>query len=146
MEQRLTICNMTIEGGGRAGMIAPDETTIEYVRGRPGAPEDFEDAAEAFVACAERAPEGAHVFNVHGESAAVSTFLEHARAALGSAAERIRVEGPPIPIAEAMDGGALQRAIPGFTAIGLREGVQRTVAGFTALQRGGRLGEVDLPS
>jgi 3-isopropylmalate/(R)-2-methylmalate dehydratase large subunit len=38
MEERMTICNMTIEGGGRAGMIAPDETTFEYVVGRPGAP------------------------------------------------------------------------------------------------------------
>src|SRR6478609_9541495 len=44
MEQRMTICNMTIEGGGRAGMIAPDETTFEWVRGRPGAPDDFEEA------------------------------------------------------------------------------------------------------
>ena len=39
MEGRMTICNMTIEGGGRAGMIAPDETTFEYVIGRPGAPD-----------------------------------------------------------------------------------------------------------
>ena len=46
MEARMTICNMTIEGGGRAGMIAPDETTFDYVRGRPGAPDDF-DAAVA---------------------------------------------------------------------------------------------------
>ena len=38
------VCNMTIEGGGRAGMIAPDETTFEWVQGRPGAPEDFEEA------------------------------------------------------------------------------------------------------
>src|SRR6185295_7856173 len=45
MEQRMTICNMTIEGGGRAGMIAPDETTFEWVDGRPGAPEDFDAAA-----------------------------------------------------------------------------------------------------
>jgi 3-isopropylmalate/(R)-2-methylmalate dehydratase large subunit len=44
MEGRMTMCNMTIEGGGRAGMIAPDETTFEYVRGRPGAPTDFEAA------------------------------------------------------------------------------------------------------
>ena len=44
MEGRMTICNMTIEGGGRAGMIAPDETTFEWVRGRPGAPADFEAA------------------------------------------------------------------------------------------------------
>jgi 3-isopropylmalate/(R)-2-methylmalate dehydratase large subunit len=46
MEGRLTICNMTIEGGGRAGMIAPDETTFEWVRGRPGAPQDFDAALE----------------------------------------------------------------------------------------------------
>jgi 3-isopropylmalate/(R)-2-methylmalate dehydratase large subunit len=38
MEGRMTVCNMTIEGGGRAGMIAPDETTFEWVMGRPGAP------------------------------------------------------------------------------------------------------------
>ena len=40
MEGRMTICNMTIEGGGRAGMIAPDETTFEYVIGRPAAPDE----------------------------------------------------------------------------------------------------------
>ena len=38
MEGRMTVCNMTIEGGGRAGMIAPDETTFEWVAGRLGAP------------------------------------------------------------------------------------------------------------
>ena len=38
MEGRMTVCNMTIEGGGRAGMIAPDETTFGYVIGRPAAP------------------------------------------------------------------------------------------------------------
>ena len=36
----MTVCNMTIEGGGRAGMIAPDETTFEWVIGRPAAPEE----------------------------------------------------------------------------------------------------------
>ena len=46
MPGRMTICNMTIEGGGRAGMIAPDQTTFDYVQGRPGAPDDF-DAAVA---------------------------------------------------------------------------------------------------
>src|SRR5688572_28840610 len=44
MENRMTICNMTIEGGGRAGMIAPDATTFEWIEGRPGAPDDFEAA------------------------------------------------------------------------------------------------------
>jgi 3-isopropylmalate/(R)-2-methylmalate dehydratase large subunit len=38
MEERMTICNMSIEGGARAGMIAPDETTFAYLAGRPGAP------------------------------------------------------------------------------------------------------------
>ena len=44
MEGRMTVCNMTIEGGGRAGMIAPDETTFEYVIGRPAAPDAVPDA------------------------------------------------------------------------------------------------------
>ncbi|MDO5672337.1 MAG: 3-isopropylmalate dehydratase large subunit [Actinomycetaceae bacterium] len=46
MEGRMTICNMSIEAGARAGMIAPDETTFEYIKGRPHAPEgeDWEDA------------------------------------------------------------------------------------------------------
>src|SRR5580692_6102187 len=38
MEGRMTVCNMTIEGGGRAGMIAPDQTTFDYVVGRSAAP------------------------------------------------------------------------------------------------------------
>src|SRR5204863_7086418 len=46
MPGRMTVCNMTIEGGGRAGMIASDETTFEWVRGRPAAPEDFDAAVE----------------------------------------------------------------------------------------------------
>ena len=39
MEGRMTICNMTIEGGGRAGMIAPDDTTFAWVEGRQAAPQ-----------------------------------------------------------------------------------------------------------
>jgi 3-isopropylmalate/(R)-2-methylmalate dehydratase large subunit len=39
MEGRMTICNMTIEGGGRAGLVAPDDTTFEWIEGRPAAPE-----------------------------------------------------------------------------------------------------------
>src|SRR3546814_8035345 len=38
MEGRMTVCNMSIEGGARAGLIAPDETTYEYIKGRPMAP------------------------------------------------------------------------------------------------------------
>ena len=42
MEERMTICNMAIEGGGKSGIIAPDETTFEYVRGRRFAPKGEE--------------------------------------------------------------------------------------------------------
>ena len=48
MEGRMTICNMTIEGGGRAGMVAPDDTTFEWIEGRPGAPEDLDAAIAAW--------------------------------------------------------------------------------------------------
>ncbi|HLM30296.1 MAG TPA: 3-isopropylmalate dehydratase large subunit [Solirubrobacterales bacterium] len=48
MENRMTICNMTIEGGGRAGMIAPDDITFAWVEGRPGAPEDLDAAVESW--------------------------------------------------------------------------------------------------
>ncbi|MFK0241377.1 MULTISPECIES: 3-isopropylmalate dehydratase large subunit [unclassified Microbacterium] len=46
MEGRMTICNMSIEAGARAGMVAPDETTFEYLKGRPHAPkgQDWDDA------------------------------------------------------------------------------------------------------
>ena len=50
MEGRMTVCNMSIEAGARAGMIAPDDTTFEYVRGRPQAPQGdaFEVAVEGW--------------------------------------------------------------------------------------------------
>jgi 3-isopropylmalate/(R)-2-methylmalate dehydratase large subunit len=48
MEGRMTICNMTIEGGGRAGMVAPDDTTFEWVLGRPAAPTSIPDGWREF--------------------------------------------------------------------------------------------------
>ncbi|HEU5198496.1 MAG TPA: 3-isopropylmalate dehydratase large subunit [Ktedonobacterales bacterium] len=51
MEGRMTLCNLSIEAGARAGMVAPDERTINYVRGRPFAPqgEEFERAAQYWL-------------------------------------------------------------------------------------------------
>ena len=46
MEERMTVCNMTIEAGARAGLIAPDATTYNYLRGRQHAPKDFDAAVE----------------------------------------------------------------------------------------------------
>ena len=49
MEGRMTLCNMTIEGGARAGLIAPDQTTFDYVKGRPMAPKGAAwEQAEAY--------------------------------------------------------------------------------------------------
>src|SRR5581483_12400460 len=50
MEGRMTLCNMAIEMGARAGMVAPDETTFAYIKGRPYAPsgEMFEQAVAAW--------------------------------------------------------------------------------------------------
>jgi 3-isopropylmalate/(R)-2-methylmalate dehydratase large subunit len=73
MEGRMTVCNMTIEGGGRAGMIAPDETTFEWVEGRPAAPKGPE--WDAFLARWKelRTDEGATFdTEVHVDVAAIS--------------------------------------------------------------------------
>jgi 3-isopropylmalate/(R)-2-methylmalate dehydratase large subunit len=57
MEGRMTLCNMSIESGARCGMVAPDGTTIDYVRGRPFAPQgdDLDRAAEQWLALASDA-------------------------------------------------------------------------------------------
>ncbi|MEM6547960.1 MAG: 3-isopropylmalate dehydratase large subunit [Pseudomonadota bacterium] len=54
MEGRMTLCNLSIEGGARLGMVAPDETTLGYLRGRPFAPDgaDWDRAAEDWAALA----------------------------------------------------------------------------------------------
>jgi 3-isopropylmalate/(R)-2-methylmalate dehydratase large subunit len=46
MESRMTVCNMSIEAGARAGLIAPDQTTFDYILGKPHAPEAFDEAVK----------------------------------------------------------------------------------------------------
>ena len=57
MEERMTICNMSIEAGAKAGLISPDETTVEFLRGRRHAPqgETFEEAAKYWLSLASDA-------------------------------------------------------------------------------------------
>ena len=59
MEERMTVCNMSIEGGARCGYVNPDETTVEYLRGRPAVPTgaEFDKAAEWWLSLAS--PTGA---------------------------------------------------------------------------------------
>jgi 3-isopropylmalate/(R)-2-methylmalate dehydratase large subunit len=60
MEGRMTVCNMAIEGGARAGLIAPDEKTFEYLRGRPHAPKGAKWEAALAYWKTLRTDEGAH--------------------------------------------------------------------------------------
>jgi 3-isopropylmalate/(R)-2-methylmalate dehydratase large subunit len=57
MEERMTVCNMSIEGGARCGYVNPDATTVEYLRGRPLAPQgkEFDRAAEWWLSLASSA-------------------------------------------------------------------------------------------
>jgi 3-isopropylmalate/(R)-2-methylmalate dehydratase large subunit len=48
IEARLTLCNMAIEAGARSGLVAPDDTTFAYLRGRPHAPQNFDAAVAAW--------------------------------------------------------------------------------------------------
>jgi 3-isopropylmalate/(R)-2-methylmalate dehydratase large subunit len=74
MEQRMTICNMSIEAGARAGMIAPDETTFEYLRGREHAPRDF-DAAVAHWRTLVTDPDATFDTEVTIDAAQLSPFV-----------------------------------------------------------------------
>ncbi len=94
------------------------------------------DAAAAFVEASLRAPEGAHVYNLHGESVAVEDVIAHIDANLPP--ERrgaIGCQGPAIPIAPCLDDRALRRDLPGLPATGLAEGVAATMNAFATLHR-----------
>ena len=76
MEGRMTICNMSIEAGARAGMVAPDETTYEFLRGRPHAPTgaDWDAAVAAWSQL--RTDEGAEFdTEVYIDAATLSPFV-----------------------------------------------------------------------
>ena len=74
MEQRMTICNMSIEAGARAGMIAPDETTFEYLRGKEHAPADFE-AAVAYWRTLVTDPDATFDTEVTIDAASLTPFV-----------------------------------------------------------------------
>ncbi len=73
MEGRMTVCNMSIEAGARAGLIAPDETTFEYLKGRPFAPKGgaWEQAA-TYWSSLRSDPGAAYQTEVHLDAAAVA--------------------------------------------------------------------------
>ena len=70
----MTVCNMAIEGGARAGLIAPDEKTFEYCKGRPHAPKGADwDSCHGLLEAGLYTDEGAHfdkVVTIRGEDIA----------------------------------------------------------------------------
>jgi 3-isopropylmalate/(R)-2-methylmalate dehydratase large subunit len=73
MDERMTVCNMSIEGGARMGYINPDTTTVEFLRGRPYAPQgaDFDAAAVRWLALASR-PDATYTDRVRIDGSALA--------------------------------------------------------------------------
>jgi nucleoside-diphosphate-sugar epimerase len=103
------------------------------------------DCAAAFIACADRGPDGAHVFNVHGETREVGEVVAEIDERLPPPSRGlISFGGPPIPMPPALDDTALRAAVPDLPRTDLRDGIQDTIDRFTALREAGRLDLSDI--
>jgi 3-isopropylmalate/(R)-2-methylmalate dehydratase large subunit len=109
MEERMTVCNMSIEAGARAGMIAPDQTTFDYLRGREFAPADFEAAVARWSQLASDA--GAVYDRVHrfaGADIAPQVTWGTTPGQVASVTDRVPVPGD---IAEETERKGAERAL-----------------------------------
>ena len=122
MEGRMTVCNMAIEGGARAGLIAPDETTFDYVKGRPHAPKGA--AWEAALAWWKtlKSDEDAQwdkVVTLKGEDIApVVTW--------GTSPEDVLPITGTVPAPEDFKGGKVEAARRSLDYMGLKPGTRLT--------------------
>ncbi|MEM1429483.1 MAG: 3-isopropylmalate dehydratase large subunit [Pseudomonadota bacterium] len=118
MEGRMTICNMAIEGGARAGLIAPDETTFDYVRGRPKAPKGAQWEAALAWWKTLHTDEGAHfdkVLTLRAEDIApVVTW--------GTSPEDVLPITGAVPRPEEFEGGKVDAARRSIDYMGLTPG------------------------
>jgi len=120
MEGRMTVCNMAIEGGARAGLIAPDEKTFEYIKGRPHAPKGA--AWEAALAWWKtlKSDDGAHwdkVVTLKGEDIApVVTW--------GTSPEDVLPITGTVPNPEDFKGGKVEAARRSLEYMGLKPGTR----------------------
>jgi nucleoside-diphosphate-sugar epimerase len=129
----------------------PTKAMKAAVLGRPfhirfGGATDFQyvaDTAAAFISCADNAPEGAHVFNLHGETVTVERIASFINSQVNNG-DLITFGGPPIPIAAAMDDTAIRRVLNGLPSTPLEAGVHETMERFAALRDAGRLDTSDL--
>ncbi|MCR9089322.1 MAG: 3-isopropylmalate dehydratase large subunit [Rhodobacteraceae bacterium] len=120
MEGRMTVCNMAIEGGARAGLIAPDEKTFEYVKGRPNAPdEEHWDKAMAWWKTLY-SDDDAHwdkVVTIRGEDIApVVTW--------GTSPEDVLPITDTVPAPEDFEGGKVEAARRSLDYMGLTPGTK----------------------
>jgi len=118
MEGRMTVCNMAIEGGARAGLIAPDETTFDYIKGRPHAPKGAQwEAAMAWWKTLY-SDEDAHwdeVITIAGEDIApVVTW--------GTSPEDVLPIDAAVPAPEDFQGGKVDAARRSLEYMGLAPG------------------------
>ncbi|TVQ00997.1 MAG: 3-isopropylmalate dehydratase large subunit [Roseinatronobacter sp.] len=122
MEGRMTVCNMAIEGGARAGLIAPDEKTFQYVKGRPHAPKGAQwDAALAWWKTLKSDPD-AHwdkVITLKGEEIApVVTW--------GTSPEDVLPITSEVPDPESFSGGKVDGVRRALDYMGLKPGQKLT--------------------
>lgn len=122
MEGRMTVCNMAIEGGARAGLIAPDEKTFEYCKGRPHAPKGAEWEAAVAYWKTLFTDEGAHfdkVITIKGEDIApVVTW--------GTSPEDVLPITSTVPSADDFSGGKIDAAQRSLEYMGLTSGQKLT--------------------
>jgi nucleoside-diphosphate-sugar epimerase len=145
---------LTVYGVGRdQGMTSgPTKAMKAAVLGRPyriafSGATDFHyvgDTAAAFVACADRAPEGAHVFNLHGQSVDVARIVAEIEARAPRVRGSITWGGPPIPIPPVLDGNAIHATIRGLPSTSLEDGIAWTMRRFGELLAEGRLDTRDI--
>jgi len=100
------------------------------------------DTAAAFIACADRAPAGAHVFNLHGETVEVKRIAEVINQNVG--ADLVSFSGVPIPIAPALDDTAIRSVIGDLPSTPLEVGIAETMRRFTELRDAGCLDTSDI--
>ncbi|MBV7395475.1 3-isopropylmalate dehydratase large subunit [Mameliella sediminis] len=122
MEGRMTVCNMAIEGGARAGLIAPDEKTFEYVKGRPHAPKGAQFEAALSWWKTLYTDEGAHfdkVVTLKGEEIEpVVTW--------GTSPEDVLPISAVVPAPEDFKGGKVEAAKRSIEYMGLTPGQKLT--------------------
>ncbi|MCC6167163.1 MAG: 3-isopropylmalate dehydratase large subunit [Caldilineaceae bacterium] len=119
MANRMTICNMSIEGGARAGMIAPDETTYAYVKGRPYAPQgaDWDKAVAHWRTLASDA-DAAFDRELHLDASALEPMVTYGT----NPGQGVPVTGC-IPLAEEVEDPAERRSLlSALEYMGLRPG------------------------